>query len=389
MAAKRLFFAVLIAVLVASALPLSVTAQEENWLPAPSGPHQIGTTIFDWVDETRDETFTDNPDDKRELIVQIWYPAVVDSEATLATYLPNGAIEAAYFDDSFRSQGIETSPLGEELSRMPTHSYLDVPVSDEQPRYPVLIYSPGLPGMPAFETVKIEELASHGYVVAAINYPYVSGWTVFSDGRVVTTLPESTFTMSMAQVTSVEIGAQDQIFVLDQLALLNEPSANSPFSGRLDLERVGTFGASWGSWVTLQTSFLDSRFKATLIEEDHSFAPAAIIKNGLDVPIMFMDPGYDSSSSILESMRGSAYKLAMRDISGRGLSDFLLWPGFRDRLRAPDRGNIEPARATQIVNAYSLAFFDRYLNDMEEPLLDGPSTDYPEVEIEARSTGCG
>jgi hypothetical protein len=79
----------------------------------------------------------------------------------------------------------------------------------------------------------------------------------------------------------------------------------------------------------------------------------------------------------------------MRDISGRGLSDFLLWPGFRDRLRAPDRGNIEPARATQIVNAYSLAFFDRYLNDMEEPLLDGPSTDYPEVEIEARSTGCG
>ena len=44
-------------------------------LPTPGGEYLVGTQIFNWIDSTRDEWFTeDDLDDKRKLVVQIWYP---------------------------------------------------------------------------------------------------------------------------------------------------------------------------------------------------------------------------------------------------------------------------------------------------------------------------
>ena len=49
-------------------------------------------------------------------------------------------------------------------------------------------------------------------------------------------------------------------------------------------------------------------------------------------------------------------------------------------------GEIDGLRALQITNAYTLAFFDRYLRDRPSPLLAGPSPDHPEVEFESRNS---
>ena len=45
-------------------------------------------------------------------------------------------------------------------------------------------------------------------------------------------------------------------------------------------------------------------------------------------------------------------------------------------------GPINGQRGFDIVNAYSIAFFDRYLKSQLSPLLDGPSEQHPEVAIE-------
>jgi hypothetical protein len=50
-------------------------------------------------------------------------------------------------------------------------------------------------------------------------------------------------------------------------------------------------------------------------------------------------------------------------------------------------GEIKPVRMLSIINAYVLAFLDRYLKEETNPLLDGPSSDYPEVTITIRSGG--
>jgi hypothetical protein len=41
-------------------------------------------------------------------------------------------------------------------------------------------------------------------------------------------------------------------------------------------------------------------------------------------------------------------------------------------------------RAHRIINAYTVAFFNRHLKGRPAPLLDGPATQYPEVRIETR-----
>jgi hypothetical protein len=48
-------------------------------------------------------------------------------------------------------------------------------------------------------------------------------------------------------------------------------------------------------------------------------------------------------------------------------------------LYALDSTGIAPRRAHEIINAYTLQFFDQYLRGRPGELLNGPSTTYPEV----------
>jgi hypothetical protein len=44
---------------------------------------------------------------------------------------------------------------------------------------------------------------------------------------------------------------------------------------------------------------------------------------------------------------------------------------------------INPVRGATVINDYTLAFFDKYLKNEQEPLLEGSSPDYPEVMLES------
>ena len=43
-------------------------------LPRPAGQHLVGSAIFHWTDPKRAEVFTDDPQDRREVVAQAWYP---------------------------------------------------------------------------------------------------------------------------------------------------------------------------------------------------------------------------------------------------------------------------------------------------------------------------
>lgn len=55
--------------------------------PRPSGPYAIGTVTYHWVDAARPEIFTADPNDHRELMVQVWYPAHANLSAPRAPYV--------------------------------------------------------------------------------------------------------------------------------------------------------------------------------------------------------------------------------------------------------------------------------------------------------------
>jgi len=50
----------------------------------------------------------------------------------------------------------------------------------------------------------------------------------------------------------------------------------------------------------------------------------------------------------------------------------------------PVFGSIDANWGEQIINNYTLAFFDRYLNSQNSPLLNSPASNYPEVQSSSR-----
>src|SRR5919108_4514584 len=68
------------------ALALSTYSQLE--LPTPRGPYSVGRTIFRWVDPSRSEVLTDDPNDVREVVAMVWY-AAQPGTGEQAGYVPN------------------------------------------------------------------------------------------------------------------------------------------------------------------------------------------------------------------------------------------------------------------------------------------------------------
>jgi hypothetical protein len=62
--------------------------------PKPSGAYAVGTTVVQWTDPDRAEIATSRTDDKRTVVVQLWYPAQRDPDARRAWYLGRTAQEA-------------------------------------------------------------------------------------------------------------------------------------------------------------------------------------------------------------------------------------------------------------------------------------------------------
>jgi len=111
---------------------------------------------------------------------------------------------------------------------------------------PVLIFSPG-GGMPReVYAAQFEDLASHGYVVAAISHPYDAIVTIFPDGRQIgysdKRWPVTPSVEGEANLNQLEWHANDIRFVLDELTRANLTNGSVlPFAGHLDLSRVGAF----------------------------------------------------------------------------------------------------------------------------------------------------
>jgi hypothetical protein len=131
--------------------------------------------------------------------------------------------------------------------------------------------------------------------------------------------------------------------------------------------------------------------------------PADVVRAGLRKPTMWITR--DADAMRLERRRAGGWSEAdidehlttMRAVFERlpGAGYYVQVPGMfhLDMTEAPSLsplasrlglGPIGAPRAHQIINAYSLAFFDRHLKGRPAALLDGPAARYPEVLLETR-----
>jgi pimeloyl-ACP methyl ester carboxylesterase len=186
------------------------------------------------------------------------------------------------------------------------------------------------------------------------------------------------------------------------LSAVNASDPNHSLTGRLDLRRVGTFGISLGGMNAAEACLKDPRLKACLIMD--VWMTADVVKSGLQQPTMFMTRDADTMRlerersggwtekdisltlttmrAVYESLLGDGYYLQIPTMFHINFTDAPYWSPIMSQMGLT--GPIDGQRGFDIVNAYSLAFFDRYLEGQPSPLLNGPSEQYPEVVFETR-----
>ncbi|MET9887036.1 hypothetical protein ABZZ20_28615 [Streptomyces sp. NPDC006430] len=248
--------------------PVAAWACPVPVFPEPTGHFAVGTRVMQWTDPNRPETATPETGDRRTVVVQLWYPAAKSpTGAQWAQYLGRTQQEARTVSDALASYAGLPGFLVDGVPRAHTHSVFDAPVANEGGRFPVVLFSPGLGGVRTQNTAWAEELASNGYVVAALDHPYDSAAVILADGRTINTEITSTGNDEEDNKRAVEttgIRAADLSFVLTQLDRLDRGETAGPLTGRLDTGRAAVTGHSLGGGAALQAARQDRRFAAVI-----------------------------------------------------------------------------------------------------------------------------
>lgn len=371
------------------------TSQESPTLQLPNltGPYQVGTTSYNFVDTKRNDIYSPNQTDKRELAVRVFYPGILQPGATTAPYLPDTV--AQLYGPAL---GLPPADFVKTVSAVQQNAFKGATLNTAQSSYPVLLFSPGFGALPESYSFQAAELASQGYIVASISHTYDTLVTAFEDGRIVTQSPVFN-TASVPELINLinqdlDVRAKDAQFVLDELEQVNKSDPKGLFTGYLDLNQVGIYGHSLGGATAALAMQTDSRFKAGLNMDGTLFG--SVIQNGLNKPFMLMNS--ENANQIdptrrpfYESLKNDAYNLTINGTQHYNFTDLpLLLPyieAYSPQAAAgllTTVGSIDGVRGAKVINDYTTAFFNKYLKNQPEPLLNGASSDYPEVQFSAR-----
>ena len=372
-------------------------------LPAPDGPHVVGSASLSLIDETRDNSFFDMPDEPRELYIQVWYPGeIIEGKSTPRV--------RTLWEELHRGDLDRFTVFSKYLSGVETHSYEGIPFSPAQPDYPVIIFSHGMGSFAEQSTLLMEHLASHGYVVVATTHPYSSMRVVSSDGRVIyldldklndVSAPfdagAADMTAKLAQAGSAEermnlqleryerasglnalmaTWVDDLRFVLDSIAT---PTGRDPklqaISDRIDADRIGLLGMSFGGGAVTELCKSDTRCRAGLNMDGGTFGERQ--RQPLQVPYLWLTREHqDSLDYLLSASRSDFYAVEVKGATHLDFTDDTVVLPILKWLNIT--GDIDGLRVIEITNAVSLRFFDAYLRGAPKPRFnDG----FPELTV--------
>jgi dienelactone hydrolase len=386
----------------------------QTQLLKPSGEYGVGRCLLDWIDHTRTETPSGKQDAKRELLVYLFYPINPQTQGDRAEYFPRLKEMEAYeerFGKNFTRESYGDSY--KTISTIKSHAITNAPVVAGKGLFPVLIFSHG-GGIPVIcYTAIIENLVSHGYVVAAVEHTFDGGTVVFPDGRIVSQsgwdedAKRTKEEQAAFHAGRYRVGAQDNSFVLDQLEKINtsrQPGVPAGLQGRLDTKMVGAAGHSLGGKISVISVREDKRFRIGLNLDGG--LDAGQTYGALHQPVVAMygdarkpqQPGESREAfekrtvarnrfvdrlkaPYLEAPKGGYFLL----VDSPGFSHFSYFDFPNAQAAAPTwRATTEQwERNQRIILDCTRAVLDRVLYPARSQPLDGLTEQFPEVSIEA------
>jgi dienelactone hydrolase len=411
----RLLGAILSLPVIALAVALTILFPHLK-LPEPSGPYAVGTINLNFVDEKRPETFTPVSNDHRELFARVWYPAKI----------PAGGRPVRYCENAHEISRALTGPtpmpsfLFDHLGLVKTHSFRAAAVAGEGERFPVVIFSHAYWGSVSQCTALMEDLASHGYVAVSVGHSYETPYLIQADGHIrafdprneefrlrgaergaafkveqrltqtrdpneLETLVREISRLRPKTVESVRIWARDISSTIDELERID--LGKGPLAGRLDLDRIAVLGHSFGGAAAGQASLDDARCQAGINLDGLQLGD--MLDRDLLRPFLFVHHDNIGAANktpnlvFFERAKAPAYLLTIAGTGHLSFTDVSFYGRASFFRRMSPVGEIDGARCHRIVCDHLRAFLARHLRGEDGSLLDGPSSEYPEVETRA------
>ena len=302
---------------------------------AVTGDYPIQTALYTWQDKSRVETFAGSGQ-KRAVTVQIYYP--------------------------------ETAG-----------------------RYPLAVYSHGAASTMDANDSTCRELASHGYVVAAVAHPYhamfvtdVSGATTSVDPEFMQLSMSGPLTHSNEEMLVyykkwTKTRTDDLNFVLDTLLAYAAQYRDDAF-GHIDVEHIGLFGHSMGGAACEALGRQRDDIDAVIVLEGMMLGEltgadeTGFTYDSTPYPLPLLDVNSDSLSSHgMDKMFGSReyvnfsivkHSADAREVTFRNAAhmNFCDLPVLSPPLAVMfGVGNRNPRECIQTVNGIVLEYFDHYL----------------------------
>ena len=334
-----------------------------NDLPLPAGEYRVGTRIFYWENDKREEWFTDEDGDFRKLVVQVWYPA--DTTAPGILYIDHPDIRIGPL-----ARRIELPEfLIKHIDKVHSNSILDAEIVHLDYLLPLVVFSHGLGGMRMQNTVQMEELASWGYMVVAMDHPYDANITIFEDGSTAefrSGLRDDADEEEFWEVRLPQIRtrAADVSFILD---LIHENiKRRDPFWSKTSVENVGIMGHSYGGATGIVAAYKDTRIAACL-NLDGWMEPieSSIISNGLKVPFLYLGQenwddtplNYMKLDSLIQSSQGT--KIIFPGTKHFDFSDTPYLSPIAQKVGISGSMNMDSVRSE--LNTHMVNFFNSHL----------------------------
>ena len=344
------------------------TAATDESLPDPEapGPYPVGVTTMTFVDHSRTDPLTNGP---RTLLTEIWYPAADEtrdlppnklSDFFLRGHSPELALIL------FAGFGVE---LSEADAAFDNFAVRNARIREEG-AFPLLLFSHGNGGLRMQNTFWCEHLASHGYIVMAPDHTgncaitFINGELVVMDSS------------REARERAAEDRPRDLSFLIDEMDNMNRGN-DSRFLGRVDMERIGAAGHSFGGFTCTWLINEDARVKAIV-----PMAGVAESQPGATCPVLLfiatedITLGAERVANIrdyYDNAQGPRYSVEFTDAGHFSFTEmYQLKPDFGDGVghgkRITDGTPIDypPMEAVfPLVNAYSTAFLGKYLKGQD------------------------
>lgn len=354
---------------------ITIGAAEKHMLPPPTGKLNVGA-IKHAIPFYNTYDVSSPGGIQSEYLATIYYPTL-DQACRPAQVIDQGLADILepYWE---LTPGTMTSTMAS-ISWNATF----LPEGCEGSDLPTLIFGPGGLGPPTDVYITLlSDLASHGYVVAALDHPYEQPFLRFENGTGLVGLPTDFNPPDLNALYERVYDAR----INDTLHFISVfPDLVQSIGARWNTSVYGDFGHSLGGAAAIGAAYESEKLVSVLNMDGSNWGRGnSSISADLSKPASLLGSEFHGLQSDLSWDRFAAQQTGSpflwATVNGTehvDWSDATFWKTFDEAFTS--LGPIDGVRMVEIMRRYVRAWFDLTLLGWEEPLLEESSDLFPEV----------